>query len=41
MSLMTILLKILLFFAIFYASISITTFLAKKIRERQAKNKED
>jgi len=40
MSIMAVFLKIFLFFAIFYASIGVSTFLAKKIRERQEKNRD-
>jgi len=38
MSIMALLLKILLFFGIFYGAIGMTTFVARKIRERQEKN---
>jgi len=38
MSIMEVLLKILLFFGIFYGAIGMTTFMARKIRERQEKN---
>jgi len=38
MSIMAVFLKILLFFGIFYGAIGMTTFVARKIRERQEKN---
>jgi len=38
MSIMALLLKILLFFGIFYGAIGLTTFVARKIREREEKN---
>jgi hypothetical protein len=40
MSLQEIILKILLFFSIFYGAIGITAFISKKIRERKAKEEE-
>jgi hypothetical protein len=40
MSLQEIILKILLFFGIFYGAIGITAFISKKIRERRTKEEE-
>jgi len=37
MTLMEIIIKILLFFSIFYGAIALTTFFAKKIREKEKK----
>jgi len=41
MSMMDIIIKILLFFGVFYGAIAITAFVSKKIREKENKDKED
>jgi len=41
MSIMAVFLKIFLFFGIFYGAIGLSTFVARKIREIQEKDKED
>ena len=40
MTLMDIIIKILLFFSVFYGAIAISAFLGKKIREKQEDKKE-
>jgi len=41
MSLMDIIIKILLFFGVFYGAIAITAFVSKKVREKEIKEKEN
>jgi len=41
MSMMDIIIKILLFFGVFYGAIAITAFVSKKIREKEDKDKKD
>jgi NADH:ubiquinone oxidoreductase subunit 3 (subunit A) len=38
---MDIIIKILLFFGVFYGAIAITAFVSKKIREKEDKDKKD
>ena len=40
MSLMDIIIKILLFFGVFYGAIAITSFVSKKIRDKEKKKDE-